>query len=177
MKQPRHSSWFNTTQHLINDHLELVIVAWNRGRESVLQTLQPTARKLWADMQMGGKARLLGNAASGHSTMGLKHTQQHPLSLIWPFFWTPDHSGGQKRQMTGVWADIAGAKLQARGFPWCQTSIRERKSRAVSQKHIMSWLKRLSMFWLRCKMYCHYCLFHSCLVVMENMQSNVGHVY
>lgn len=26
-------------------------------------------------------------------------------------------------------------------------------------------------------MYCHYCLFHSCLVVIENMQSNVGHVY
>lgn len=41
----------------------------------------------------------------------------------------------------------------------------------------MSQPKRVSVFWLRCKMDCHYCLFHSCLDVMENMQSNVGHVY
>lgn len=113
-KQPRHSSWFNTTQHLINDHLELVIVAWNRGRESVLQTLQPTARKLWADMQMGGKARLLGNAANGHSTMGLKHPQRHPLSIIRPFFepLTIQEDRKDKWQVLGLILLVRSCKLE-----------------------------------------------------------------
>lgn len=38
---------------------------------------------------MGGKARLLGNAASGHSTMGLKHIRRHHLALIQPCFFRP----------------------------------------------------------------------------------------
>lgn len=83
-----------------------------------MQAPQPTVRKLQGDMQMGGKARLLGNAASGHSTMGLKHIHRHPLALIQPCFFPPqDHSGGQKRQMSGISADIAGAKRQILRFP------------------------------------------------------------
>lgn len=54
-----------------------------------MQAPQPTVRKLRGDMQMEGKARLLGNAASGHSTMGLKHIHWHPLALIQPCFLPP----------------------------------------------------------------------------------------
>lgn len=43
-----------------------------REREQARWTLQPMAKKLQRDLQMAGRVRLLGRAASGHSTMGLK---------------------------------------------------------------------------------------------------------
>lgn len=96
----------------------------------------------------------------------------HLASCVFFFLPPPDHSGRWKKtQMFGARADTAGVT----GFSRCQCLYPY--CCAFLQKNIMSRLKRVSVFWLRCKMYCHYCLFHSCLAVIENMQSNVGHVY
>lgn len=114
----------------------------------------------------GRQSQTAGQCCKWSLNHGIKtHSSAPPCFNPVMFFPPQDHSGGQKRQMSGISVDIAGAKLQIVRFPWRQASVWERK------KHIMSCLKRLSVFWFRCKMYCHYCLFHSCLVVVENMQS------
>lgn len=150
--------------------------------------LQPAARKLQREMQIGGSAWLLGRAASGHSSMGLKSiypTSSHPrqppppLSSGYVFFSPPpatiqEDGKKHKRLVLGL-IPPAQKNGGVTGFSRCQCLYPY--CCAFLQKNIMSRLKRVSVFWLRCKMYCHYCLFHSCLVVIENMQSNVGHVY
>lgn len=86
-----------------------------------MAAFEPAARKLQREMQIGDSARLLGRAASGHSSMGLKSIYPSPplptpLSFGYVFFFSPPtiQEDGKKTLMFGAQADTAGTKKRKR---------------------------------------------------------------